>query len=131
MPAVVLRGAPGWLQVIHGTNVSNRVRGRRTRPSAHRAAFTGLLDDLPDPTHAEIVRDTLLGAPSRALREGSRAAVKTAVGATLGRDGLDRVKLLRARVGRFSGHDDGDQVAREVPAATGEGDRDAVTRHSS
>ncbi len=94
MPAVVLDGRPGWLQVVHGANVSNRVRGRRARPSNHRAAFPGLLEDLPDPGPVELARDALVEAPTRVLRESGRATVKAAVGTVLGREGLDRVKLL-------------------------------------
>jgi len=96
MPAVVLRGDPGWLQVVHGRNVSNRVRGRRTRPSAHAGAFPALLEGLPDPGRPELVADTLAGGPGRVLREAGRAAVKAVVRGVLGREALDRVKFLAA-----------------------------------
>ncbi|MGY1727505.1 glycosyltransferase [Geodermatophilus sp. SYSU D01062] len=96
MPAVILRGDPGWLQVVHGGNVSNRVRGRRTRPSAHAGAFPGLPEGLPDPGRAGLLADALAGGPGRAVREGGRAAVKTVVRAVLGREALDRVKFLAA-----------------------------------
>jgi hypothetical protein len=94
MPAVVLRGSPGWLQVVHGANVSNRVHGRRTYPARYRAAFPGLLDSLPEPGARQIAEDLLVSAPGRALREGSRAAAKAAISALAGRDGLDRAKVL-------------------------------------
>jgi putative rhamnosyltransferase len=103
MPALVLRGQPGWLQVVHGGNVSNRVRGRRTRPSVYRALFPGLLDALPEPSAASLVTDILMGAPSRAVRETGRAAAKAAVGAVLGRRGLDRAKVLWASTRRAFG----------------------------
>src|SRR6185312_13033255 len=32
MPVQVVGGQPAWLQVVHGQNVSNRVRGRLARP---------------------------------------------------------------------------------------------------
>jgi hypothetical protein len=96
MPAVVLRGDPGWLQVVHGRNVSNRVRGRQVAPTAFRRGFAGLLDGLPDPRRAELARDALLAVPSRAVRDGVRAAAKFVVGALLGREGLDRAKRLWA-----------------------------------
>jgi N-acetylglucosaminyl-diphospho-decaprenol L-rhamnosyltransferase len=32
-PVRQIGGGPGWLQVVHGANVSNRVRGRRVPPS--------------------------------------------------------------------------------------------------
>ncbi|SHF74297.1 glycosyltransferase [Geodermatophilus nigrescens] len=98
MPAVVLRGDPGWLQVVHGGNVSNRVRGRRTRPSAHAAAFPGLPEDLPDPGRGALTADALAAGPVRAVREGGRAAAKSVVHAVLGREALDRVKYAAATV---------------------------------
>lgn len=103
MPAVVLRGSPGWLQVVHGGNVSNRVHGRLTYPAQHRAAFSGLLDDLPAPGMREIAKDTLLSAPGRAIREGGRATAKAAISRIAGKRGLDDAKAmwtsLRRRLG--------------------------------
>jgi Putative rhamnosyl transferase len=96
MPAVVLRGDPGWLQVVHGANVSNRVRGRRTYPTQHRAAFPGLIDDLPEPPIRQIARDTLVSVPGRAIRESGRATAKAAISKIAGRRGLDRVKATWA-----------------------------------
>ncbi|SFN98930.1 Putative rhamnosyl transferase [Geodermatophilus obscurus] len=108
MPAVVLRGAPAWLQVVHGANVSNRVRGRRTDPGAHRDLFPGLLDDLPRPTVTEVLRDRVLDAPVRGVREAGRATAKTAVSAVLGREQLDRVKVWGAATRRpFARRDPG------------------------
>lgn len=100
MPSVVLRGNPGWLQVVHGTNVSNRVRGRRTRPSAHRDAFPGLLDDLPDPTVREVAADYMVAAPGRALREAGRVTAKAALNGIAGRQALDRAKVVWASARR-------------------------------
>ncbi len=119
MPAVVLRGAPGWLQVVHDANVSNRVRGRRTRPSAHAAAFPGLPPGLPDPGPRALAADTLVGGPGRAAREAGRAAAKTVVRSVLGRDGLDRVKFLAASAGRVvrrPGTPGANPVTAPVPA---------------
>jgi hypothetical protein len=103
MPAVVLRGDPGWLQVIHGVNVSNRVRGYRTHPSQHRAIFPGLLDDLPEPPIRKIARDAFIFFPARALRESGRAATKAAVYKVAGRNGLDRFKLVWTSARRHLG----------------------------
>ncbi|MGY1649741.1 glycosyltransferase [Geodermatophilus sp. SYSU D01119] len=91
MPAVVLRGSPGWLQVVHGANVSNRVRGRRTRPGPHRAAFPRLLDGLPEPGRAELVRETAR-VPLRESRDLARATVRTTLVRVLGKEGFDRAK---------------------------------------
>lgn len=101
MSAVVLRGNPGWLQVVHGANVSNRVHGRLTYPSQHRAAFPGLLDDLPEPGVRQIAKDTLVSAPGRAIRESGRAAAKAAISKIAGRQGLDRAKVIWASVRRY------------------------------
>ena len=103
MPAVVLRGHPGWLQVIHGANVSNRVRGYRTHPSRHRATFPGLLDDLPDPPVRQIVTDAFISVPGRALRESGRAATKAVVYKVAGRNGLDRFKIAWTSARRHLG----------------------------
>lgn len=92
MPAVVLRGEPGWLQVVHGANVSNRVRGRRTLPTRFRDVFPGVLDDVPDPSRRQLADDLLLGVPGRAVREGCRAAGKVVLTRLAGRQGLDRIK---------------------------------------
>jgi hypothetical protein len=94
MPAVVLRGNPGWLQVVHGANVSNRVHGRLTYPAQHRAAFPGLLDDLPEPGRRQIARDTLLSVPVRAIRESGRASTKGMISRIAGRQGLDHAKAI-------------------------------------
>jgi hypothetical protein len=96
MPAVVLRGNPGWLQVVHGANVSNRVRGRRTNPRQHRPAFPGPLDDLPEPSMRQIAEDWLVSVPGRAIRECARATTKAVVARVAGRRGLDRVKVMWA-----------------------------------
>lgn len=92
MPAVEVAGDPAWLQVIHGNNVSNRVRGRRVSPARYRSLFPGLLDDMGEPTRRELAEDLLVARPRRFIRESGRAAAKTVVMKTLGRDGLDRAK---------------------------------------
>jgi hypothetical protein len=94
MPATVLRGAPGWLQVIHDSNVSNRVRGRLTDPSLHRATFAGLIDDMPVPSRTALVKDATVSQVARGAREGARATVKAVLSATGGKDGLDRAKAV-------------------------------------
>jgi hypothetical protein len=109
MPVRSVRGRPAWLQVIHGENVSNRVRGRLVSPARSRAAFGGLLDDRPEPGALRIARDRLLGMPARAAREAARAAAKRTAVALLGRDSLDAVKY---RVARLTGHRTRSDVVR-------------------
>ncbi len=101
MPALVLRGDPGWLQVVHGANVSNRVHGRLANPMQHRTAFPELLDDLPVPGMLQVAKDTLLSAPGRAIRERGRAGAKAVISKVAGRRGLDRAKTMWTSAGRL------------------------------
>lgn len=100
MPVHGERGAPAWLQVVHGQNVSNRVRGRLTAPVGHRARFPGMLDDLDDPGRGALARDALVDRPARAARDAGVRAAKRAVQAVAGDDGWTRAKqALRTRLG--------------------------------
>jgi hypothetical protein len=92
MPVVEIEGRPGWLQVIHGENVSNRVRGRLVSPERWRTTFPGLLDDVDAPGAARILRDRMLASPSRGMRDTARAAAREAALAVLGKDGMLRLK---------------------------------------
>ncbi len=96
MPVLEISGAPSWLQVVHGTNVSNRVRGSLTTPTPYRDRFPGLLDDVPVPSRVDIARDAMLSQPLRGTRELARSIAKRAALAILGKDGLDRAKNLLA-----------------------------------
>lgn len=98
MPVIEIDGAPGWMQVIHGSNVSNRVKGRRTAPEPLRASYGSLLDGVSTPRRRDGARDVLIARPSRFVRESGRALAKRAVVALLGKDGIDRVQFaLRSR----------------------------------
>ncbi|WP_298459533.1 glycosyltransferase [uncultured Cellulomonas sp.] len=96
MPTVEADGAPAWLQVVHGSNVSNRVRGRRVPPAPYARLFGQLLDDVEAPSVGDIVVDTLLHVPRRAVREAVRAVAKRLVTTLLGREGVDRLRRSRA-----------------------------------
>lgn len=96
MPTVHVAGGPGWLQVVHGGNVSNRARGLRVAPAAHRAEFPALLEDLPDPTPGELRHDLLVGRPLRWLTDTGRVTAKNVVLRVVGKKGLDRVKAAVA-----------------------------------
>ena len=102
MPAAHAGGGPGWLQVIHGDNVSNRVRGTLTSPSGHRTAFAPLLDAVPEPTQTRVLRDRFVRLPLRSVREAARAATKKAVYSIGGKQALEKVRArwsaLRHRV---------------------------------
>jgi N-acetylglucosaminyl-diphospho-decaprenol L-rhamnosyltransferase len=95
MPVVEVGGRPAWLQVVHGGNVSNRVRGRLVDPRRHRRAFGTLLDDAVVPSTRRILVDRALRAPGRWLREAVRGTVKRLAMRLVGKRGLDRLKLVR------------------------------------
>ncbi|GGK71224.1 glycosyltransferase [Ornithinimicrobium pekingense] len=92
MPVTELGGPPAWLQVIHGTNVSNRVRGRLVSPSPWTHLFPFALDDMPLPRRRLLVHDRLVRAPLRSARDVSRALVRRAAVATLGKEGLQSLR---------------------------------------
>ncbi|WP_416416110.1 glycosyltransferase [Paenarthrobacter aromaticivorans] len=87
-------GPPAWLQVVHGLNVSNRIRGRLVAADPFADRFPGLLDDVATVRTLELVRDALFEGPVRLLRDGLRSAIKAATIRLLGRSGIDRVKVF-------------------------------------
>jgi hypothetical protein len=92
MRPLVLYGEPGWLQVIHGANVSNRVRGRLISPRKYHGLFPSHLDDVSSPKAVDLVSDLTIARPRRFARESVRAMAKFAIIRTTGTAGLDRVK---------------------------------------
>jgi hypothetical protein len=103
MAVLEVDGEPAWLQVIHDFNVSNRVRGRRVAPEPYRRAFSGMLDDVAAPGPLEVLADVVVARPRRYLRESGRAALKQLIMTTVGKEGLDRLKLIRASRSPFRG----------------------------
>ena len=113
MPARSIRGSAAWLQVIHGANVSNRVRGRLVSPAADRTRFGELLTGYSEPRATLIVWDRIVLGPLRAVREAGRAGAKRVTIALLGRTAIDTMKLRVARVlrpGRATSPADGQHV---------------------
>ena len=96
MPAIEIGGEPGWLQVIHGRNVSNRIRGRRVCSSSHIDRFPGLINDVRNANVYQRMLDRLVARPARLAREVSRKAVKALAMRLLGKDGMARAKLIWA-----------------------------------
>jgi hypothetical protein len=94
MPVVRLAGEPGWLQVVHGRNVSNRVRGRQVRPGDH-PGFAGL--DLVDPSLVDLVRDRVLRSPVRAARDLTRGSLRRVALRVLGKDRYADAKARASR----------------------------------
>lgn len=100
MPVVEIDGPPAWLQVVHGGNVSNRVRGRLVDPAGHRSAFAVPLD-VREPARRDLLVDRAVRAPARRLRDGSRAATRRAGLRVLGKDRYAAAKAaLRTAVPR-------------------------------
>lgn len=94
MPVQVVEGAPAWLQVVHGDNVSNRVKGRRQSPSLYEDLFPGMLDSMPEPKRSERLLEALVDAPKRRVADRSRQALKRVILSLSGKEGLARVRLL-------------------------------------
>lgn len=92
MPVVEIGGTPGWLQVVHGENVSNRVRGRLTSAAPWTLLFPGALDDVPLPSMWRILRDRFILAPARWLRDMGRATARKTMLAALGKEGMQQLK---------------------------------------
>jgi len=92
MPVREVQGPPGWLQVVHGGNVSNRIHGVRVAPDNYRGLFPGLLSGAERPSAAERRYELLLGTPRRAVRSGLRTAARNVLLKLAGKDGIDRVK---------------------------------------
>lgn len=100
MPVVEVEGGPGWLQVIHGTNVSNRVRGTIVDPAPYRELFGELLDGIEAPTRAELARDRFVEAPSRWLRDSARGQARAGLVKVLGKERFNAMKYHGGRVAR-------------------------------
>jgi hypothetical protein len=99
MPVVQLDGPPAWLQVVHGSNVSNRVRGRMVSPNPHEARFGKMLDDARVPTPGELAQDVLFNLPRRAARDGARSAARFVGLKLLGKERYQRAKLRLSELG--------------------------------
>jgi hypothetical protein len=105
MPANEVGGPPAWLQVVHGQNVSNRIRGRRERPSEFRDSFPALLEDMREPSTVQLVSDNWLRRPLRQARELTFVAGGSLARKVLGDRALESIKLALRRVGRRKQHD--------------------------
>lgn len=93
MPVRRVWGAPAWLQVVHGSNVSNRARGRLTSPANHVGRFPeGAFAGIVTPTAMHLVRDGVVDGPVRLLRGQSRAAVRSLGVKVLGKARYDTLK---------------------------------------
>ncbi|MFQ4147835.1 glycosyltransferase [Arthrobacter sp. LAPM80] len=96
MPVVEILGSPGWLQMIHTGNVSNRVRGYRVAPGRYKEIFKVGLDEVGEPAALKLLLDGCVLAPGRAARDALRRAGKALILGVAGKSGLDAFKSFIA-----------------------------------
>lgn len=73
-------GRPVWLQVVHGENVTNRIKGKLVSDTAVIDSFKMRDDVAAARVHGgDILFDRLVAAPGRALREVAIKVIKPAV----------------------------------------------------
>lgn len=76
LPVVQLDNAPGWLQVIHETNVSNKVRGYVIDKPCETAFPASVFADVENPAWHEKLIDNRIKAPARLLRDQAFALAR-------------------------------------------------------
>lgn len=98
MPVRREDGAPAWLQVVHGRNVSNKVRGRLVSAAPYRRLFHGMIDALPAPSRRELMKASAV-QPLRAGYDTARSTAARVARNSIGTDRFDVIKgfLLRRR----------------------------------
>lgn len=99
MPVTRIKGSVAWLQVVHGSNVSNRIHGKRVSPRSFREWFPRILDDMEEPSSGILARDVLLSGPGRIIRESARAASKSLITMLGGPEGPDKFRAWVLRHG--------------------------------
>lgn len=78
MPVVQEDGGSAWIQIVHGTNVSNKIRGRLFSPEDMIDVPFTFETPLQTPSRMQLAADALLFHPLRSLRDQA-ANVKNAV----------------------------------------------------
>lgn len=92
MQVNLVDGPPAWLQVIHGTNVSNRVHGRLTPPRVHQDRFGPLIKALPEPSAFRFAAENMVVRPCRSAAWLTRSSAKQVILLVAGRDGLEALR---------------------------------------
>ena len=75
-PVLQVGGPAAWLQVVHGGNVSNKIRGRRVPPAALAGRFPPSIDLGAPASRAAVAAETLLLSPLRAARDRAAGLVR-------------------------------------------------------
>ena len=101
MPVLELEGGPGWLQVIHSGNVSNRVRGIRVPANNYRTEFVGGLEEVAEPEKLEMLGEKYIQAPLRWIRESARATAKKLALLIGGKKTLEQIKVSVSMLGNI------------------------------
>jgi hypothetical protein len=71
-PIAQIAGDAAWLQVVHGGNVSNKIRGRRVAPAQAAGRFPGpMLAGLRPASRREIALENLILTPIRRARDAA------------------------------------------------------------
>lgn len=77
-----IEGEPGWLQVVHERNVSNKTRGSRVSADRYRALLPQrIIDEIRNPSIFSRVVDVGMLAPLRRFRDIGIATVKAILAA--------------------------------------------------
>ena len=72
-----VRDDPVWLQVVHGENVANRIKGRLLPSSAIAKSFAIDAETFVDPSKGRLILDRTLFWPMRRCREALIGRIKT------------------------------------------------------
>ncbi len=97
-PIVQLPPESAWVQVIHGRNVSNRVRGWLVDPALGRRLFAFRQEELQPQTAMALMADRLRFLAIRQPREWARRLARTIITAILPRESLAAIKLRFMRL---------------------------------
>jgi hypothetical protein len=119
LPVLHIGGPPGWLQVVHGRNVSNRVRGKLVSPVPFLTRFPDLFDDVPEPGRRTYLSDLLFRQTGRSVHEFFRSILKSFAVMILGNRGMDetRSKLEQLWPGKFRKPFAAKLIPSEIPDA--------------
>ena len=80
LPVIQCEGPPGWLQLIHDGNVSNRIRGTRIAAPKDPGRFPpGQFDRVASPSVGRMLIDRAIAAPLRAVRDRAFALFRRIV----------------------------------------------------
>jgi hypothetical protein len=118
LPVLHVGGPPGWLQVVHGRNVSNRVRGKLVSPVPFVTRFPDLIDDMPQPDRRTRLGDLFVRQTGRSVYEFCRLILKSLAVTILGHRGMDttRGKFERYRRGNHRRR----SVSQAIPSTDGD-----------